>query len=479
MSYLALIHFHFADTMRRMACKGLADYLEVLSARGDLARVAVPVDADLEIAEITRRVANSGGPALLFEKVGSGSLAIATNLLGTTRRACAALGIDALDDLPDRLESAIAEHTPQNWFDRLKLAGTDSGLEKLRPKPIKQAPCQQVVHLGRDVELAAFPFVRAGQQETAPSVTAGLCVTESLQSQQRGVTRLPLVVLDTNRLVAQDDGNSALARHFREYQAHGERLPAAIVLGGDPALLPLSDLALPPSVDLWHLAGILRGRPLDVIKCRTHELVVPADAELILEGYFDPDAADEIGVVFHVAAITQRTRAILPAIIDTGTHGDLATLVKVRERALLTQLRTLNPNIRDFCLPAVGGPHAFAVVSLASASAGLVRQVAAAVWGSDALRFTRFLAIVDADINVHAPSHVLSAIGANVAPERDVFMFDGPAYSGDLEVASAQLSRRIGIDATSKGGLHATSRAAAGEEALRLVTARWAEYGLS
>jgi 4-hydroxy-3-polyprenylbenzoate decarboxylase len=166
-------------------------------------------------------------------------------------------------------------------------------------------------------------------------------------------------------------------------------------------------------------------------------------------------------------------------LIDTGTSGDLATLVKVRERALLPQLRTLNPNIRDFCLPAVGGPHAFAVVSLANASAGLVRQVAAAVWGSDVLRFTRFLAIVEADVDVHEPSQVLSAIGANVAPERDVFTFDGPAYASDQATGSAQLSRRIGIDATPKGGLQATSRAPAGEETLRLVTARWAEYGLS
>jgi len=461
-----------------MACKGLADFLELLSTRGELARISAPVESDLELAEITHRVAHSGGPALLFEQVGSGSLAVATNLLGTTNRACAALGIDSLEELPERLASAIAEHTPQNWFDRLKLGGGDSGLDKLRPRLAKQAPCQQVVHLGRDVDLAAFPFVRSGPHESGPSITAGISVTESIDSQQRGVTRLPLTVIDANRLAAIDDGNSPFSRHWQEHQARGQRMPAAIVLGGDPALVPLAGLDLPASVDLWHLAGILRGRPLEVIKCRTHASEVPADAELIVEGYLDPEDADPRGPMFHVAAITQRTRAILPAISRSGSSGESATLCKVRERALLPQLRTLNANIRDFSLPAAGGPHAFAVVSLANVSAGLVRQVAAAIWGSDALKFTRFLAIVDADVNVQDAVRVLSVIGAHVAPERDVFTFDGPIHTGDPAVDGGRLARRIGIDATRKPGTSGVAGSGASEETLRLVTARWAEYGL-
>lgn len=464
--------------MRRMTFKGLADFLETLSARGELARIGVPVDADLEIAEITRRVAAAEGPALLFERVGSGSRAVATNLLGTASRACAALGVDALDALPERLEAAIAEHTPQSWFDRLKLGGADSGLEKLRPRPVKQAPCQQVVHLGRDVNLSALPLVRSLEHVPAAGITAGLCVTESLSSQQRGVSRLPLVTIDANRFAAVDDGDSAFARHWQEHQAAGERMPAAIVLGGNPALLPLAGLALPQSVDLWHLAGVLCGRPLEVIRCRTHGLEVPADAELIIEGYFEFDVTD-VGPAFNVAAITQRTRAILPAIVEGGPSGEVATLVKVRERMLLPQLRALNANIVDFSLPAVGGPHAFAVIALAHASPGLVRQVAAAIWGSSALKFTRFLAIVDAEVNVHDGQQVLAAIGTHVAAERDVFSHDGPSHITDPVFESRPLARRLGIDATRKANRPAASSGpAAGEETIRLVTARWAEYGL-
>lgn len=462
--------------MPRMACKGIADFLEQLSARGLLARVTAPVDAELEIAEITRRVAETGGPALLFEKVGPARMAVVTNLWGTTSRACAALGIDLLDELPERLEAAINEHTPQNWFDRLKLGGAESGLERLRPKPVKQAACQQVVHLGRDVDLATLPLVRCRTNDSGPAVIAGLCVTSSPESHERGVTRLPLVALDANRMTARDDGESAFSQHLCQHQARGERMPAAIVLGGDPALLPLSQLALPLSVDLWHLAGILRGRPLDVVPCRTHALEVPAEAELIFEGYFEPEDAANAGPVFHVAAITQRTRAILPAIVEHAA-GDSATLLKTRERALLPQLRTLHPNIHDVSLPAVGGLHAFAVVSLRQASPGRVRQAAAAIWGSDALRFTRYLAVVNTDVNVHDVSQVLAAIGMHAVPERDVFTFDGPARPGEA-ATRGPLARRMGIDATRKPDEHGVAHATAGEETLRLVTARWAEYGL-
>ncbi len=475
-----------------MAFKGLADFLEALSVRGELARVAVPVDSDLELAEITRRAAKAGGPALLFEHAGFGAVAVATNLLGTPARACLALGIDSLDELTERLEAALAQYTPQNWFDRLKLGGAESGLDKLRPRLVKQAACQQVVHLGRDVDLAAFPWGRESAQHGGVAITAGLCVTESREHSFRGVTRLRLMALDAHRLLALDDGVSTFAGHWQEHRVAGQPLPAAIVLGGDPALLPLVHLPLPPSVDMWQLAGILRGRPLEVIKCRTHGLEVPADAELVLEGFFTTSDGEENGAplgsgehlyppgpIFNVAAITQRMRAILPVIVDSSPAGDGATLLKVRERALLSQLRTRNASIVDFSLPAMGGPHAFAVISLAGASAGLSRQVAAMAWASEPLRFTRFLAVVDAEVNVHDARQVLAAIGAHADPGRDVFSFDGPAHAADLVVVGG-LARRLAVDATRKGSplVAGLAAGAASEEAVRLVTARWAEYGL-
>jgi 4-hydroxy-3-polyprenylbenzoate decarboxylase len=461
-----------------MACKDLAEFWGMLAARGDLARVAVPVEPDLELAEITRRVASAGGPALLFENVGPGSLAIATNVWGTVGRACAALGIPNLDELAGRLEATISQQSSPGWLDRFTSGGANSNFEKLSPKLVKQAPCQQVVHLGRDVDLASFALVRCDSGEEEPGITGGLCITQSPTSRERNVVRLSLTLLDSDRMVAIDDGDSIFSRHFREHQKAGQPMPAALVLGGDPALMALASLDMPPAVDVWHLAGILRGRSLEVVSCRTHSLEVPADAEVILEGHFETHLETLHRPLFHVSAVTRRTRPIVPAIIDWGSSGDLATLQKVRERALLPQLRKLNANIQDLSLPAAGGAQAFVVVSLRTASAGLVRQVAAVLWGCDALRFTKFLVFVDSEVNVHDSLAVLAAVGANVNLERDLFTYDGPPRANESAGETSHLVRRIGLDAT-RGMPHKNAvGSAAGEEIVRAVTARWAEYGL-
>jgi 4-hydroxy-3-polyprenylbenzoate decarboxylase len=482
-----------------MAFKSLPDFLEELAGSGGLVRVAAEVDPHLEIAEITRRVAAERGPAILFERARGQSLAVVTNLLGTTERACLALGLDSFDGLAERIEAVALEHTPQNWFDRLKMGSGDRGLDKLRPKPIKTGVCQQVVHLGRDVNLATFPLVQGWPDESGPSITAGLLITGDVQAQARGVTAAPLVALDDTRLAVIDDGDSAFASHWAEHRAAGQRMPAAVVLGGDPALTIAASLDLPGSVDVLHLIGLIHGKSLDVVKCRTHAIEVPADAELAFEGYFDPNTPDETVVIagaagshyraptaapiFHVAAVTHRNRAIFSAAIDAGLHGEAAVLTKARERMLAALLRSLNPDIADLSLPVAGGPHGFAVVSFNKRFPFHSRQIAAALWGNDALKFTKVLILVDAGVDVHDVARVATQVGANVAPERDVISFDSPAHAADHAGTLGSLARRLAIDATTKlsaeqsGGSPAPLDA--GEEIHRQVTARWAEYRLN
>ena len=481
-----------------MALKSLADFLEELASNGGLVRVSAEVEPHLEIAEITRRVAAEHGPAILFERVRGQSFAVLTNILGTCERACQALGLDSLDGLVDRIQAVALEHTPQNWFDRLKMGSGDRGLDKLRPKLVKSGVCQQVVHLGRDVNLATFPLLQSWPAESGPSITAGLLLTSDLQSQGRGVTKAPLVALDENRLAVVDDGNSAFARHWAEHRAAGQKMPAAVVLGGDPAMTIAASLDLPGNMDVLHLVGLLHGKPLDIVKCRTHGIEVPADAELVFEGYFDPQSPDETltiaGVggshyrattaapVFHATAITHRNRAIFPATIDAGLHGEVAVLTKARERILAALLRSQMPDITDVSLPAAGGQHGFAVVAFQKRFPFHARQIAAALWGGEALRFTKFLILVDTGIDVHDAARVATQVGACVAPERDVIFFDGPAYVADHAGTLYPLARRLAIDATAKlpgeqsgnwpGALDA------GDEIRRQVTARWAEYKL-
>ena len=482
-----------------MAYKSLADFLEELAQAGELARVGAEVDPHLEIAEITRRVAATGGPALLFERVRGQSIAVVSNLLGTQCRACRALGIESLDQIAARIESLVEEHTPQNWFDRLKMTADEAGANKFRPKSVKSGVCQQVVHLGRDVNLTTFPLIKSWPGESGSAVTGGTLVTESRDSQTRAATACPLVALDENRLAVVDDGHSGFSRHWSDHRAAGQRMPAAIVLGGDPGGVIAASLELPPSIDAYQATGLLRGKGVDVVKCRTHGLEVPADADLVFEGYLDPEVpAVTIEVagaggshyrvprpapVFHVAAITHRARPIFPALVDSGLAGEFGVLVKARERMLLAALGTTAPDVVDLHLPLFGGMHRFAFVAMRKRYPFHARQIAAALWGSEALKFTKFLILVDHDVNVHDAGRVVELVGANVAPERDVFPFDGPAHSSDHSSGPAPLGRHLAIDATAKIAGEQSGAwpelLDAGEEVRRQVTARWAEYKLS
>ena len=355
-----------------MPYSSLADFLEELAAAGELARVAAEVDPVLELAEITRRVAAERGPALLFERMRGQSLAVVANLLGTESRVCRALAIDSLDDIATRIETLVEQHTPQNWFDRLKTSADEAGANKFRAKTVKSGPCQQVVRLGRDVDLAGFPLVKQWPDESGPAITAGLLVTAADAAERPSFSVCPLQQVDQNRLAVADDGHSAFARHWNQARAAGEKMMAAVVLGGDPAALVAASLeSADDAIDAYHLLGLARGKPLDLVKCRTHTLEVPADADLVIEGYLDPESpplaiqvaaaggnryrACPAAPLLHVTAITHRRNPLFPVLIDAPAAGEGVALAKARERLLLPALESLSPDIVDVHLPAHGG----------------------------------------------------------------------------------------------------------------------------
>ena len=484
--------------MAAMSYSSLADFLEELSARGELVRVSAEVDPAGELAEITRRVAAQGGPALLFERVRGATMAVVANLLGTESRVCRALGIESLDEIAARTEALILKNTPQNWFDRLKTSADDAGANKFRAKTVRSGPCQQVVRLGRDVDLAGFPIPKQWPGESGPSITAGQLITQDRGAVQRSVTRCPLQVAGPNSLAILDDGDSAFARHWDHHRTAGEKMTAAVVLGGDPAAIIAASLELPDEVDAYHVTGLLRGTAVDLLKCRTHAMEVPAEADFIFEGYLDPETPPVVvesagaggshyraarpAAVLHVTAITHRSHPIFPALIDSGPHGEHGALVKARERMLLPAVRAAAADVVDLHLPAYGGPHRWAFVSIHKRYPYQSRQIASALWGSAALKFTKFLVLVDPHVNVHDTQAVLAEVGANVAPDRDVFSYDGPAHGSDHANPSAPLGRHLALDATAKipGEQQGPWPAplVTSEEIRQLVTARWEEYKL-
>jgi 4-hydroxy-3-polyprenylbenzoate decarboxylase len=482
-----------------MPYSSLAEFLEELSTRGDLARVGVEVNPALEIAEITRRVAPAGGPALLFDRPAGQTIAVVTNLLGTESRACLALGVESLDELSERIESLIDKNTPHNWFERLKMTGDETGANKFRPKLVKSGPSQQVVRLGRDVDLAGLPMTKQWPAESAASITAGLLITPERGAENRGLTTCPLMALDENRLAIIDDGHSSFARHWSVFRTAGEKMPVAVVLGGDPAGLVAGSIPAPPGADAYHLIGLLRGKPLDLVKCRTNAFEAPAEAGFIIEGYLDPEVplatirsagsggmhyrTIESAPVLHVTAITHRSHPILPAMIESRSFGELAVLLKVRERLLLPSIRAIAPDVVDLHMPALGGLDRYAFVSFRKTFPHHARQIAAALWGSASLQFAKFLILVDAGVDVHDVQRVLAETGAHVAPERDIFTHDAAAHASDHANTLGPLGRHVAIDATAKIAGERSHGAppplVAGEDIGRLVTERWSQYNVN
>jgi 4-hydroxy-3-polyprenylbenzoate decarboxylase len=478
-----------------MAYRALADFLEALADRQLLVRVGAEVDPQLELAEIARRSAQTGGPALLFDRVRGCSLPIVANLLATAERACLALSLNRLDELSERTAEVMRQSGPQGWLERLTRTPEQSPGERLRARPVRTAGCQQIVRLGRDIDLGTLAVLQAWPDETGRWLTgAQLVVGDASGSQQLAPCRLQLV--DRTRLAVVDDGTGESTRLIQAAQSRGERLSAAVVLGGDPAHAIAAAVPNREALDASALVGLLRGAALETVKCRTHALEVPADADLVLEGTFDPAIAPVVVTVgslgqpyyrppleapiVEIEALTQRSSPLLNALI--GSEAELAVMRKAIERILLPLVRGAIPELVEFALPSWGGGDRFALLAIRKTVPLGARRAASALWGLAALESVKFVVIVDEDVDVHDSGQVWARLGANVDPGRDTFVREGPAAPADHSFSVPLVGRQMGIDATRKlpGEVPAVwpGQLTAGREVCDLVERRWKEYGL-
>ncbi len=271
-----------------MPANSLPDFLEELEQAGELARIAVEVDAELEAAAITEQVAKAGGPALFFERVKGHHPPLVTNLLGSHSRLCRALGVGSLDELADRL--APEAPASAGWLERIKSHSPLTVAAKGPTKTIRSGVCQQVVKLGRDVNLLEWPALRCWPLEPRRSITAGLLLTQDPENGDRKLESVPLEIVDRTRLAIGWRRYHAGLRHLEQHRRRGDRMPVAVWIGADPALAVAAAAPLPADADSFAFAALLRRRPLDLVKCRLHELEVPAEAELVIEGFVDPEA---------------------------------------------------------------------------------------------------------------------------------------------------------------------------------------------
>ena len=474
--------------------RDLRAWIALLERENELVRISAEVDPQLEITEINDRVVKAGGPALLFENVKGSDHPLLINQFGTERRMCLALAAASLDDVGRRLGDVLEMQPPQGLVQKVKGLAKLKSIADSMPKSVRGGPAQEIV-LERDVvDLGRLPIQTCWPGDAAPFITLPAVITKDPHDGTRNVGMYRMQVL----------GPRETAMHWQihkdgrlDYLASDGRLEVAVALGLDPVTTYTASAPLPKHVDELMLAGFLRGEPVELLRCKTVDLEVPANAEIVLEGYVEQgDLAPEgpfgdhtgyyTGVepfpVFHVTALTMRRDAIYPSIVVGKPPQEDAWLGKATERIFLPAIRMSVPEIVDYDLPVAGAFHNCVLVSIRKRFPGHAQKVMHAIWGLGLLSLTKSVVVVDEWVDVHDYEEVFFRVCANVDPKRDVLLTEGPLDHLDHAPTLQFYGGKIGIDATHKGPQEGTrewpDEIVMSKEVRRLVDERWAEYGI-
>ena len=454
-----------------MGIQNIREFIQLLDDRGQLVRIRLPVSPVLEITEIADRVMK-GNPqqnkALLFENLPGYDMPVLINAFGSAERMAWALGVSDLDELNQRLGKLIDLRLPQGLSQAVR-RGQDffSAFQSigLRPRKVKRAPVQQVIHL-EDASLARLPVLQCWPKDGGRFITLPQVLTRDPLTGVRNVGMYRLQVLDERRLLIHWQRHKGGAAHeLTARRIEQATIPAAIVLGGDPASIWCASAPLPPNIDEYMLAGYLRGSPVPFVDCLTQPLEVPAQAEIVIEGYVDPNEhlpegpfGDHTGYytpvepfpVFHVTAITHRRDAIYPATIVGIPPTEDVWMGKATERLFLPLLRLFLPEIVDFSMPAEGVFHNLVLVSIKKRYPGHARKVIFGLWGLALLSLAKAIVVVDEWVDVQNTSLTAWQALGNVDWSQDVVITKGPVDHLDHASYQHSYGGKIGVDATAK-----------------------------
>jgi 4-hydroxy-3-polyprenylbenzoate decarboxylase len=480
-----------------MAYKDLREFIKLLEQKGLLKRVSAEVDPVLEIAEINDRVVKRGGPALLFENPKGSKVPCVVNLFGSFERMKLALGVEDLDDVGREILEFLEPEIPTNIIEKLKALPKLKKLADFLPKYVNTGPCKDVV-MRDDPSLDALPVLKTWPGDGGPFITLPMVFTKDPETGARNCGMYRMQVFDSKTTGMHWHMHKDGASHFRKAEARGERLPVAVAVGADPAVMYSATAPLPPDVDEMLLAGFLRKSPVEMVKCETVPLEVPANAEIVLEGYCEPGErraegpfGDHTGYyslvdefpVFHVTCVTTRKDAIYPATIVGKPPMEDCYMGKATERIFLPLIKKTLPEVVDVNLPLEGVFHNIAIVSIDKRYPGHARKVMYALWGMGQMSFTKMIVVVDKWVDVQDASEVVWRIGNNVDPKRDTVIVEGPLDVLEHASPIPAYGGKMGIDATRKLSSEGFQREwppdiVMSSEIKALVDRRWEEYGL-
>lgn len=478
-----------------MAFGSFREFLNQLEAAGELKRIALPVATELEMTELADREMKKagGGKALLFEEPSvnrkPSPFPVAINTLGSWKRLALCLGADSVEAVAAELGSLMKARPPVSVREALKLLGTALELRHARPRRVSDGPCKEVIHrfeappprtepwppappLGEPCApvpsptLLDLPVLRCWPLDAGRFITLPCVVTRDPDTGERNVGMYRMQIYDDRTTGMHWQLQKVGARHARRHLELGTRMPVAVFLGGDPVYPFAATAPLPDGLDEFLLAGYLRRKSVELVRCETHDLEVPANADFVIEGYVDPREplreegpfGDHTGFytlpepypVFHVTAITHRKAAVYPATIVGHPPMEDFYLGSAAVKLFLPVFKMNFPEIVDIALPAEGVFHNLVFVSIRKTYPMQAYKIMHGLWGMGQMMFTKYLVVVDDDVDVHNTSEVLFRLCANTDPQRDSLFTKGPADVLDHATSEIALGGKLGLDATRK-----------------------------
>ncbi len=479
-----------------MAHGSFREFVDALDRAGELRRIAEPVATELEITEIADREMKKpgGGKALLFEKPTVNGVVspfpVAINTMGSWKRMAMSMNAESVDAVADELGALMKAKPPTSFREAIKLLGTAIELRHAKPKRVKSGPCKDAIHkfdappprgeawpeAPRVADLSTFdlqpptlldlPILRCWPLDGGRFITLPCVVTQDPDTGERNVGMYRIQIYDDRTTGMHWQLQKVGARHGRRYYETGARMPVAIVIGGDPAFPFAATAPLPDGLDEFLLAGYLRRKSVELVKCETNDLEVPANADFVIEGYVDPTEplrmegpfGDHTGYytlpepypVFHITAITHRKDAVYPATIVGIPPMEDFYIGAASVKLFLPIFKMNFPEIVDIALPAEGVFHNAVFVSIRKTYPMQAYKIMHGLWGMGQMMFSKYIVVVDGDVDVQNTSDVLFRLCANTDPQRDSILTKGPSDVLDHATSEIAIGSKMGIDATRK-----------------------------
>ncbi|MCH7941472.1 MAG: menaquinone biosynthesis decarboxylase [Thaumarchaeota archaeon] len=480
-----------------MPIENTSQFIEELERAGELKRVKTEVDTNLEIAEILRRAMYSNGPAILFENVKNYDMPVLGNAFGSLKRLEIGLETTDFTEIGQRIVDLTKMDIPSGFLNKIKKLPELSKMSDSFPKLEKSGPVTEVINESPTFD--NIPILKTWSNDAGKFITFGLVATKHPETGIRNLGVYRMQIIDSTHAIMHWQKHKRGAHHHELKKEKGEKIEVAIIIGGDPATVFSAVAPVPEGLDKYLFAGITRKKGIKTVKCKTIDLVVPANAEMILEGYVDPSDTRDEGPfgdhtgyytpkepfpTFTLTGVMQRKKPIyLTTVVGKPILED-SYIGKVIERSFLPLIRMFQPEVVDFAMPAAGWFQGLAIISIKKRYPGQAKKVMMGLWGMGQLSLTKIFIVVDDDVNVHSMDDVLWAVTTRIDPARDTIIIDNtPTDTLDPASPLVNLGSKLGIDATQKTKEEGFEReiqeqVKVDDATKSLVDSKWSSYGL-